>query len=232
MTDFRLDGKVAIVTGSGRGLGRAEALYLAAHGASVVVNDPGVTLDGHPDSEAPAASVVSEIEAAGGRAVASQADCASWAGAESLVALALDTFGDLDIVVNSAGILRERMFFNMSHEEWHDVLRVQLDGHIMTVRYAAEHWRSRFKEHGTGGARVVNTTSEAGLYGAAGQASYVAAKAAAAALTIALRASSALRRDGQCDLAPGQDADDGRDRRHAAGARRRGRADVPHDGAE
>src|SRR5262245_21178992 len=175
MSELRLDGKIAVVTGAGRGLGRAEALLLASQGAAIVVNDPGVSLSGEPTAESPADEVAREIEEQGGRAVASRADCAEWSGDESLVALAIDTFGDLDILVNSAGILRERMFFNMTHDEWHDVLRVQLDGHVMTARYAAQHWRTRYKTDGRGGGRIVNTTSEAGLYGAAGQASYVAA---------------------------------------------------------
>jgi NAD(P)-dependent dehydrogenase (short-subunit alcohol dehydrogenase family) len=152
----------------------------------VVVNDPGVTLEGAPSDEKPADEVVAAIQHAGGTAVASFADCAEWDAARGIVEQAIDTFGRLDILVNSAGILRERMIFNMSREEWSDVIRVQLDGHAMATRFAAEHWRTRFKESGTGGGRVVNTTSEAGLYGTAGQASYVAAKAGAAALTLAL----------------------------------------------
>lgn len=181
-----LEGKVAIVTGAGRGLGRAEALALAAHGARVVVNDPGVSLSGDATEDGPADQVVKEIIAAGGQAVANYADCSAWDQAEALVGQAREHFGRLDVLVNSAGILREKMFFNMPQKDWSDVVRVHLDGHAAPSHFAARYWRERFKSTGEGGGRIVNTTSEAGLYGATGQANYVAAKAAVAGLTLAL----------------------------------------------
>jgi NAD(P)-dependent dehydrogenase (short-subunit alcohol dehydrogenase family) len=185
MSGQRLVGKVAIVTGAGRGIGRAEAEALAAEGASVIVNDPGVSLAGEATGGGPALEVANAITAAGGTAIANQGDCADWTVGEELVTTALDTFGRLDIVVNNAGILRERMIFKVSPEEWDEVLRVHVTGHVATVRYASAYWRDRFKSTGEGGGRIINTTSEAGLLGTTGQASYVAAKAAIASLTLA-----------------------------------------------
>jgi NAD(P)-dependent dehydrogenase (short-subunit alcohol dehydrogenase family) len=182
----RLSGKVAVVTGAGRGLGRAEALLLAAAGARVVVNDPGVSLEGSGGDRGPAAAVVREIEAAGGAAVASEADCADWQGARSLVTTALDAFGRLDILVNSAGILRDRMSFNMGSEDWDAVLRVHLTGTFAPSRFAAEHWREQSKAGAPVAGRIINTTSEAGLMGTVGQVNYTAAKAAVAALTVSM----------------------------------------------
>src|SRR5688572_2180679 len=158
-----LDGKVAIVTGAGRGLGRAEALELARQGARVVVNDFGVTLDGVPASEAdqPAHQVVEEIRAAGGEAVAHLGDVADWDASRDLVELATDTFSDLHVLVNNAGILRDRMVFNMDIEEWDAVIRVHMRGHFCTTRWASGYWRDRAKE--TGGpveASIINTSSE------------------------------------------------------------------------
>jgi NAD(P)-dependent dehydrogenase (short-subunit alcohol dehydrogenase family) len=173
-----LEGKVAIVTGAGRGIGRGEALTLAAEGAAVVVND----VDG-----AAAAAVVDEVVAAGGRAIANGDDVASFDGAAALVAAAVDGFGRLDVVVNNAGFLRDRMSFSMSEAEFDDVLRVHVKGHFAVSKFAAEHWRAVAKAdpHAAGGA-IVNTTSEAGLYGGTGQANYVAAKAGIAGMTIGL----------------------------------------------
>jgi NAD(P)-dependent dehydrogenase (short-subunit alcohol dehydrogenase family) len=181
------DGKVAIVTGGGRGIGRAEALLLAAEGASVVVNDRGGDRRGEGADTGPAAAVVDEITAAGGTAVANGDDVASWDGARRLVDQAVEAFGRLDVLVNNAGILRDRMSFNMEEAEWDAVVGVHLKGHFCTSRFAAAHWRARAKETGAGvGAAIVNTTSESGLYGNAGQVNYAAAKAGIAAMTIVL----------------------------------------------
>jgi NAD(P)-dependent dehydrogenase (short-subunit alcohol dehydrogenase family) len=183
----RFDGKVAIVTGAGRGIGREEALLLAAEGATVVVNDLGGAADGSGADTRPAHEVVDEIQAAGGAAAASTHDVATWDGAEGLVGLAVARFGRLDAVINNAGILRDRMSFTMSEAEWDAVIDVHLKGHFAVARHAAAWWRGRFKETGepTGGT-IVNTSSESGLYGNAGQANYAAAKAGIAALTIVL----------------------------------------------
>jgi NAD(P)-dependent dehydrogenase (short-subunit alcohol dehydrogenase family) len=181
-----LDGKVAIVTGAGRGLGRAEAHLLAAEGASVIVNDPGVSLAGDSTDEGPADTVVAEIVAAGGTAVASKADCADWGQAKGLVDQAVDTYGRLDILVNSAGILRDRMSFSMTEEEWDAVIRVQLKGSFAPARFAAEYWRSESKAGRQPTGRIVNTTSEAGLLFTTGQVNYMCGKAAVAAMTVTM----------------------------------------------
>jgi NAD(P)-dependent dehydrogenase (short-subunit alcohol dehydrogenase family) len=181
------DGKVAIVTGAGRGIGREEALLLAAEGASVVVNDLGGGTDGSGGDSGPAHQVVDEITAAGGAAAASTDDISSWAGAEALVGTAVERFGRLDVVVNNAGILRDRMSFSMSEAEWDAVIDVHLKGHFAVARHAAAWWRARFKETGDPtGAAIVNTSSESGLYANAGQSNYAAAKAGIASLTIVL----------------------------------------------
>lgn len=185
MPEGKLAGKVAIVTGGGRGLGRAEAEALGAEGATVIVNDPGVSLSGDATADGPAEEVAKAIIDAGGKAVSTQADCADWAAAEEMVNSAISEFGSIDIVVNSAGILRERMFFNMGPSDWDEVIRVHLTGHVAIARYAASFWRKRFKETGVGGGRIINTTSEAGLLGTTGQSNYVAAKAGIASLTMA-----------------------------------------------
>ena len=182
-----LDGKVAIVTGAGRGIGRGEARLLAAEGARVVVNDLGVAREGDGPDESPAQDVVDEIVAAGGEAVTSYDDVSSWAGARSLITTALDTFGGLDVLVNNAGILRDAMSFNMTEEQWDDVIRVHLKGHFAPSRFACAYWRERSKDMGgPASGRIVNTASESGLFGMLGQTNYSAAKAGIASLTIVL----------------------------------------------
>jgi NAD(P)-dependent dehydrogenase (short-subunit alcohol dehydrogenase family) len=180
-------GRVVIVTGAGRGLGRAHALAYAAEGANVVVNDLGVAQDGSDPTATPAQQVVDEIVAAGGEAVANYGSVADFAEAEALVAQAVDTFGGLDVLVNNAGILRDKMSFNMSEDEWDLVVAVHMKGHFCTSRHAAAYWRARAKETGApvGGA-IVNTASESGLYGNAGQVNYAAAKAGIASMTIVM----------------------------------------------
>src|SRR4051794_25405719 len=153
-----LDGRVAIVTGAGRGLGRAHALLLAEEGAAVVVNDPGVGGDGSGADTAPAAQVVAEIESRGGRAVANLDSCADWQAAENLVAQAVDAFGQLDILVNNAGILRDKMSFNMEEAEWDAVMQVHLKGHFAPSRFAASYWRARGQGGGGAGHRPVLKT--------------------------------------------------------------------------
>src|SRR3954471_490534 len=179
-----LSGKVAIVTGAGRGIGREHALALAQAGAKLVVNDLGASLAGEGASEGPAHDVVREIEALGGEAIANGENVADFAGAGRMVQTPIERFGRLDILVNNAGILRDRMLVNMSEEEWDAVLAVHLKGHFATTRHAAAHWRERAKEEGPVGARVVNTSSPSGVFGNVGQANYGAAKAAIAAFTI------------------------------------------------
>ncbi len=178
------DGRVVIVTGAGRGLGRAHALALAAAGAKVVVNDLGVALDGTGAAADPAEQVAGEIRAAGGQAVANTDDVADWDGARRLVATAVDVFGDLHGLVNNAGVLRDRMVVNLDEDEWDTVMRVHLKGHAAPLRFAAAYWRERAKAGRRPDARVVNTTSGAGLAGSVGQAAYSAAKAGIAALTL------------------------------------------------
>jgi NAD(P)-dependent dehydrogenase (short-subunit alcohol dehydrogenase family) len=181
------DGKVAIVTGAGRGIGREEALLLAKEGAAVVVNDLGGARTGEGSDVGPAQQVVDEIVAAGGRAAANTDDCSSWTGAEAMVNQAIETFGSLDILVNNAGILRDKMSFNMTEEEWDAVVKVHLKGHFAPTRFAAAYWRQKSKDTGEKvNAKVVNTASESGLYGNAGQANYAAAKAGIASMTIVL----------------------------------------------
>jgi len=181
------DGKVAVVTGAGRGIGREEAMLLAAEGASVVVNDLGGAADGDGADIGPAQSVVDEIIAAGGIAAANTSNIATWAGAEALVQQAIDTFGGLDVVVNNAGILRDRLCFNMTEEEFDSVVAVHLKGHFAVARHAAAYWKARNKETGEPvGAAIVNTASESGLYGNGGQANYAAAKAGIASMTIVI----------------------------------------------
>lgn len=177
-------GRVVIVTGAGRGIGREHALAFAAEGAKVVVNDIGAGLDGSLAGESPAEQVVAEIKAAGGEAVVNGDDVADWAGAENLVRTAIDSFGALDILVNNAGFLRDKMLVSMSEEDWDNVIRVHLKGHFATLRHAAAYWRAESKAGNPRAARVINTSSGAGLYGSVGQGNYSAAKAAIAELTI------------------------------------------------
>ncbi|HXN61286.1 MAG TPA: SDR family oxidoreductase [Acidimicrobiales bacterium] len=180
-----LDGKVAVVTGAGRGIGREEALLLAGEGAKVIVNDLGAGLHGEGGGDVhPAQEVVDLIEAAGGEATVNGDDISTWAGGKGLVDQAVDTYGSLDILVNNAGILRDKMSFNMDESDWDDVIRVHLKGHFAAAQHAAVYWRNRAKagEEVTG--RIINTTSESGLFGNAGQANYAAAKAGIASLTV------------------------------------------------
>jgi NAD(P)-dependent dehydrogenase (short-subunit alcohol dehydrogenase family) len=178
------EGRVAIVTGAGRGLGREHALELARQGAKVVVNDLGAAADGVGASGDPANEVVALIEQMGGQAVANGDDVADFEGAGRMVQQAIDTFGGLDILVNNAGFLRDRMLVNTGEEEWDAVIRVHLKGHFAPLRHASAYWRAEAKEGRTRAARVVNTSSGAGLQGSVGQATYTAAKAGIAGLTL------------------------------------------------
>jgi NAD(P)-dependent dehydrogenase (short-subunit alcohol dehydrogenase family) len=178
------EGRIAIVTGAGRGLGRQHALELARQGAKVVVNDLGTSGAGEGASSGPAADVVAEIEAMGGEAVADGSDVADFAGARDLVRRAVDVFGGLDVLVNNAGFLRDRMLVNTSEEEWDAVVRVHLKGHFAPLRHAASYWRDEAKAGRPRDARVVNTSSGAGLQGSVGQGTYSAAKAGIAGLTL------------------------------------------------
>ncbi len=178
-----LEGRVAIVTGAGRGLGRSYAMALAAQGAAVVVNDLGGDLQGNGRDATPAQETVAEIRANGGRAIVSGHDVADWRDAEEMVALAIDHFGGLDILVNNAGILRDRLFANMSEEEWDAVIRVHLKGHAAPSRHAMAYWRNEGKAGRQVAASIVHTTSLAGLVGNFGQANYAAAKLAVVGLS-------------------------------------------------
>jgi NAD(P)-dependent dehydrogenase (short-subunit alcohol dehydrogenase family) len=178
------DGRIVIVTGSGRGLGRAHALELARQGARVVVNDLGCELDGTGGGTGPAGEVVEEIRAGGGEAVANGDDVADFDGAARMVAAALDAFGGLDAVVNNAGFVRDRMFANAAEDEWDAVVRVHLKGHFAVARHAAAHWRDQAKAGQPVDARIVNTSSGAGILGSVGQAAYSAAKGGIATLTL------------------------------------------------
>jgi NAD(P)-dependent dehydrogenase (short-subunit alcohol dehydrogenase family) len=179
-----LDGKVAVVTGAGRGIGREEALALAAEGAKVVVNDLGAGLHGEGGADRhPAQEVVELIEASGSEASVNGDDISTWAGGKAVVEQAVDRYGSLDILVNNAGILRDKMSFNMDESDWDDVIRVHLKGHFAATHHAAVYWRNRAKAGEDVTGRIINTSSEAGLFGSAGQANYAAAKAGIAALT-------------------------------------------------
>ncbi|MFR9731219.1 SDR family oxidoreductase [Saccharopolyspora sp. MS10] len=179
------EGRVVVVTGAARGLGRAHALEFARQGAKVVVNDLGTAADGGGGGDAgPAAAVVEEIRALGGEAIADGSDVADWAQARRLVDAAAATFGRLDVLVNNAGFARDRMLANLSEREWDDVVRVHLKGHAATTRHAAAHWRERAKAGERVDARLIGTCSGAGLLGSVGQSNYAAAKAGIAALTV------------------------------------------------
>ena len=181
-----LDGKVAVVTGAGQGLGRVEALELARHGASVVVNDLGTRADGTGASEEPAQSVVKEIEAAGGKAVAAFGDVADWDDAQRIVRSAVDSFGDLHILVNNAGFSRDGMIVKMEEEQWDAVIRVHMKGHFCMIRHTMGYWREKSKAQGGEPlyGRLISTASDAFLMGNVGQPNYAAAKAGITYLTM------------------------------------------------
>ncbi len=179
-----LEGRVAIITGAGRGIGREHALLFAKEGAKVVVNDRGGALDGSGDDRSPAQQVVDEIRSAGGEAVANTDDVADWEGGQRLVNMAVETFGDLHVLVNNAGILRDRVIVNMTEEEWDAVIHVHLKGHFVPTRWAAAYWREQSKAGKEVRAAIINTSSTSGLLGNPGQANYGAAKAGIGAMTI------------------------------------------------
>ena len=178
------DGRVVVITGAGRGIGREEALLFAAEGAKVVVNDLGVDLDGSGAKSEVAEAVVEEIKAMGGEAVANADDISDWEGAQRLLNTAIETFGGLDTLVNNAGILRDRMIFNMTEDDFDDVIRVHLKGTFCTMRWAAAYWRERTKAGETNDARIINTSSGSGLYANPGQSNYGAAKSGIASMTL------------------------------------------------
>lgn len=178
------DGRVCVITGAGRGIGREYALMLAEHGAKVVVNDLGGAMDGTGTSEGPAHDVVAEITAAGGTAIANGDDISTCEGSRRLIDTALEEFGDLHVVINNAGILRDRMLVNMTEDEWDAVIAVHLKGTFGPSHHASVHWRQQVKDGAEVRARIINTTSPSGIYGNIGQTNYGAAKAGIAAFTI------------------------------------------------
>ena len=179
-----LDGRIAIITGAGRGIGREHALLFASEGAKVVVNDLGGSLDGSGEGASPAEQVVEEITAMGGEAVANHDNVADWEGGRRLIETAVEHFGDLHVLVNNAGNLRDRVLVNMSEEDWDAVIHVHLKGHFVPLRHAAAYWREQTKAGVEVNASVINTSSTSGLLGNPGQANYGAAKAGIGALTI------------------------------------------------
>jgi NAD(P)-dependent dehydrogenase (short-subunit alcohol dehydrogenase family) len=179
-----LDGRVAIITGAGRGIGREHALLFAQEGAKVVVNDLGGAIDGSGDDRSPAQQVVDEIKAAGGEAVASADNVADWEGGRRLIDTAVEAFGDVNVLINNAGILRDRMLVSMEEAEWDAVIHVHLKGHFVPTHWAANHWREQSKAGKDVDAAIVNTSSTSGLIGNPGQANYGAAKAGIAAFTV------------------------------------------------
>ena len=180
----RLDGRVAIVTGAGRGIGREHALLLASEGAKVVINDLGGAPDGEGSDRTAAQLVATEIEERGGTAVANGDDVADWEGGQRLVQTALEAFGGLHILVNNAGILRDRVLVNMTEDEWDSVMRVHLKGHFVPTHHAATYWREEAKAGRPVKAAIINTSSTSGLLGNIGQSNYGAAKAGIAAFTV------------------------------------------------
>ncbi|MDE3203780.1 MAG: SDR family oxidoreductase [Acidobacteriota bacterium] len=178
------EGRVVVVTGAGRGLGRSHAVEFARQGASVVVNDLGATLDGKGSSSGPAEEVAEEIRALGGQVVIDGHDVADWEGSRQIVQTAVEHFGGLDVVVNNAGFVRDRMFANATEDEWDAVVRVHLKGHFCVARWAATYWRDRAKAGETNDARIINTSSGAGLLGSVGQAAYSAAKGGILSMTL------------------------------------------------
>jgi NAD(P)-dependent dehydrogenase (short-subunit alcohol dehydrogenase family) len=181
-----LEGKVAVITGSGRGIGREEALLMAKHGAKVVVNDLGGGFDGTGASTGPAQDVVNEIKKMGGEAVANGDSVSDFKSAKKIIQCALDTFGNLNIVINNAGILRDRMIFNMAEEDWDSVIAVHLKGTFNMSRHACEYWREEHKKGNILNGRIINTSSDSGLLGNVGQSNYGAAKAAVALMAITM----------------------------------------------
>jgi NAD(P)-dependent dehydrogenase (short-subunit alcohol dehydrogenase family) len=181
-----MEDRVVVVTGAGRGIGRAHALEFAAQGASVVVNDVGGNRDGTGSSGGPAGEVVEEIHAMGGQAVANVDDVSDWEGAARLIQTAIDTFGHIDVLVNNAGILRDRMLVNMTEAEWDAVIRVHLKGTFAPTRHAAAHWRELVKSGQPVDARIINTSSTSGIFGNPGQTNYGSAKSGIAGFTVIL----------------------------------------------
>jgi NAD(P)-dependent dehydrogenase (short-subunit alcohol dehydrogenase family) len=179
-----LDGRVAIITGAGRGIGREHSLLFAQEGAKVVVNDLGGAIDGSGDDRSPAQQVVDEIKAAGGEAVANTDNVADWEGGRRLINAGVEAFGDVSVLINNAGILRDRMLVSMEEAEWDSVIHVHLKGHFVPTHWAANHWREQSKAGKEVDAAIVNTSSTSGLIGNPGQANYGAAKAGIAAFTI------------------------------------------------
>ena len=219
-----LEGRVAIITGAGRGIGREHALLFAAEGAKVVVNDLGCAVNGSGDDRTAAQRVVDEIKQMGGDAIANTDDVADWDGGHHVVSAAIEAFGDLHMLVNNAGIIRDRVLVNMTEEEWDLVMHVDVNGHFVPTRWAATYWREQSKAGRKLSAAVVNTSSTSGLLGNPGQSNYGTAKAGIAAFTvIAAQEALALRRARQCDRAGSQVTDhrvDPRSVRHCAATSR------------